>query len=134
MQVLYLQTDGGPDRNNTFLNVQLAYMALALSLPQLQMLVVKRCAPGQSYVNPAERAMSTLNAVLSGTALALDDFGDDLQKALKHCNNMEQVRSALREADETSCLPHLRRQYQAAVAPCQQEVTCQALRLRKYVD
>lgn len=124
LQVLYLQTDGGPDRNNTFLNVQLAYTALALSLPSLHMLVVKRCAPGQSYVNPAERSMSVLNAVLSGTALALGDFSDDLRSALKHRNNMEQVRIGLKEADKTLRPPHLTitRQYQAAVAPCQHKV------------
>lgn len=125
LQVLFLQTDGGPDRNNTFANVQLSYVALALSLPQLKMLVVKRCAPGQSYVNPAERVMAPLNVALAGTALALADFDQETKKVLKNCNSMNAVRTAIKTADgRRKCAPEdtVAHRYLGAVTPCMQQV------------
>lgn len=126
LQVLFLQTDGGPDRNITFANVQLAYLALALSLPSLEMLVVKRCAPGQSYVNPAERVMATLNLALSGTALAVRDFDPETEAVLKHCNSMAAVRAAIKAADDSRKVASeedtIAYRYLEAVAPCMQAV------------
>jgi hypothetical protein len=44
-QVLFIKTDCGPDRNNTFVNVQLAYNSLAKEL-RLGKLILIHTAPG----------------------------------------------------------------------------------------
>jgi hypothetical protein len=68
LEVGVFKTDGGPDRNTTFVAVQLAAVALARRL-DLPALVLMRTAPGQSYVNPVERTMSVLNLAGQGMAL-----------------------------------------------------------------
>ena len=83
VQVLVVQSDGRPDRNHTFWTVVLAYLAIALSLPNLQQLVVKRGAAGQSYVNPVERVMSVLNLALQGYAGCRDDATPETEAVLR---------------------------------------------------
>ena len=54
--VLDVFTDGGSNHRPTFLFVQLSWIALFRKL-HLDMLIAARTAPGQSYINPVERAM-----------------------------------------------------------------------------
>ena len=96
--MLFVKTDGGPDRNCTFVAVQLAYLCLALEL-DLDMLVLLRTAPGQSYVNPVERVMSVLNLAFQGLALAREECEAKTDAALKTANGIKAVRQALTKAD-----------------------------------
>ena len=84
-------TDGGGDHRSTFLSVQLSWILLFLRL-DLDMLVTCRTAPGHSYVNPAERCMSTLNLALQNCALSRDAQDRNVEKRLKACNTMEAIR------------------------------------------
>jgi hypothetical protein len=97
MQVLVIKTDGGPDRNNTFINVQLAYYSLAKELG-LDKLILMRTAPGQSYVNPVERVMSVLNLALQGFATARGECSPAVELALKGAQSMKATRVALSKA------------------------------------
>jgi hypothetical protein len=82
MQVPVIKTDGGPDRNNTFVNVQLAFYSLAKELG-LDKLTLMRTAPGQSYVNPVERVMSVLSLALQGYRTARGECSSAVESALK---------------------------------------------------
>jgi hypothetical protein len=94
LQVLVIKTDGGPDRNCTFAGVQLAYLCLVLHL-DLDMLILLRTAPGQSYVNPVERVMSVLNLAMQGLALARARCSDELEAKLKGASSVKSIRQVL---------------------------------------
>lgn len=98
MQILFIKTDGGPDRNPTFVAVQLAAMSLAMSLGCKQ-LVLMRTAAGQSYVNNVERCMSVLNLGLQGIATARELCPPETETILKDVNSMKERRIALASAD-----------------------------------
>jgi hypothetical protein len=98
VQVLVIQTDGGPDRNNQFVAVQLAYLALAVKLG-CKLLILKRTAPGQSYVNPVERVMSVVNLSLYGLALERGLCREETEDLIKGCNSMKTRRKAIWRAD-----------------------------------
>ena len=51
-----------------------------------------RCAPGQSWTNPAERVMSILNLGLENCAIGLESCSDDVEKLLQPCKSMKHVR------------------------------------------
>jgi hypothetical protein len=97
MQVPVIKTDGGPDRNNTFINLQLAY-SLAKELG-LDKLILMRTVPGQSYANPFERFMSVLNLALQGYATARGECSPAVEWALKGAQSMKATRVALSKAD-----------------------------------
>lgn len=67
-KTLLLFTDGGTDHRNTLESVRLSLICLFVDL-NLDMLVAGRCAPGQSFTNPAERIMSILNLGLQNCSL-----------------------------------------------------------------
>ena len=93
-------TDGGGDHRCTFLSVQLSWILLLYAL-DLDMLVACRTAPGHSYVNPAERCMSTLNLGLQNCALSREVSTEDMEKRFRTCGSMDAVRklpSILRQA------------------------------------
>ena len=96
--MLAIKTDGGPDRNTTYVAVQLAFLALALELG-VRHLILMRTAPGQSYVNPVERVMSVLNVAGQGIATARGLCAADTEAVLKNANSMKNTRQALRNAD-----------------------------------
>ena len=100
-RVLVVRTDGGPDRNNLFIKVQLAYLALALEL-DLVCIILMRTTPGQSYVSPVERVMRVLSYALSGMGLARGHTNDETEAVLKDCSTMKQCRIALKNVDEGS--------------------------------
>ena len=56
--ILFAYTDGRADHRTTFRSVQLAWILVFIEL-DVDMIVAARTAPGHSYVNPAERCMST---------------------------------------------------------------------------
>jgi hypothetical protein len=78
LQALFIRTNGGPDHNNTFVANQLAHLALALELG-LQLLELKRIAPGSSYTNPVERCMSV---AIQGIATAWEKCSEALEKEI----------------------------------------------------
>ena len=88
---LVLFTDGGADHNLTFLYVQCVLLAL-FKIGDFDILNVGRCAPYQSYINPAERVMSVLNIGLQGLALDRDHAGV-FENVLSSCKTMNSVRS-----------------------------------------
>ena len=89
--IIFAYTDGGADHRCTFLSVQLAWILLFQQL-DLDLLVACRTAPGHSYVNPAERCMSTLNLGLQNCALAREPVSDDVEKRLRNCGGMSAIR------------------------------------------
>lgn len=84
---LCLFSDGGADHNVTFLYNQCALLAL-FKIGNFDVLNVGRCAPSQSYINPAERAMSLLNIGLQGMALERDHAGP-FEKLIGSCKTMK---------------------------------------------
>jgi len=86
-----LQSDGGPDRNLTFLRTKLALFA-AFKLLNLDILIATRCAPGQSYLNVAERAMSLLYIGLQHVAIKMGDIPLWLHEVLDKCPSMAETR------------------------------------------
>ena len=66
--VLVLFTDGGPNHRTTFETVQFSPLCLFIQL-DLDMIVALHTAPYNSWMNPAERAMSVLNLSLQHCAL-----------------------------------------------------------------
>ena len=89
------QSDGGPDRNLTFLRTKLALFA-AYKLLNLDILIATRCAPGQSYLNVAERTMSLLNIGLQHVAIKMGDIPDwlhDNAGALNHCSTPNAIKT-----------------------------------------
>lgn len=88
-------SDGGTDQRNTLESVKLASISIFLET-ELDMLVIARCAPGHSWLNPAERIMSILNLGLQNCALERPTGDDDFEKKIKNCNSM----AALREKSE----------------------------------
>jgi hypothetical protein len=91
--ILITYSDGGPDHNNTFLSVQLAAVAIFVAL-DLDMYICARCAPCQSYSNPAERCMSTLNLSLQSVALSRSEMTDHFEVMMKKLNTLNSVRKS----------------------------------------
>ena len=89
--IVFAYTDGGADHRCTFLSVQLSWILLFQQLDP-DMLVACRTAPGHSYVNPAERCMSTLNLGLQNCALAREPASEDVEKHLRACGGMSAIR------------------------------------------
>jgi len=63
-------------------------------------MILARCAPGHSYVNPAERVMSILNLALQNVALERKESTEEMNKVLKNCNSMAAVRSFAEKTPE----------------------------------
>jgi hypothetical protein len=91
--IMVQYTDGGPDHRCTYASVQLASLAMFVSL-DLDMFVLARTAPNASWVNPAERCNSLLNLALQNVALERKEMEEELEKIVKHKNTMQAVRSA----------------------------------------
>ena len=58
--ILMLYTDGGPDHRLTYHSVKLSLIALFIE-HDLDMPIVGRAAPSNSWANPVERIMSIIN-------------------------------------------------------------------------
>ena len=76
-----LYTDGGPDHRLTYTSVKLAHIALFKDL-DLDMLIALRTAPCNSYANPVERIMSTVNIGLQGIGVMRTAGSQAFEEAL----------------------------------------------------
>jgi hypothetical protein len=91
--VLLKYSDGGTDQRNTLESVKCSLIAI-FKLLHLDMVIAGRCAPGQSWSNPAERIMSLLNIALQNCALERPPCSDDIEKIIAKCNGMQAIREA----------------------------------------
>ena len=91
--LLCIYTDGGPDHRNTYLSVQISLIALFISI-DLDMLVVARTAPQNSYRNPVERVMSLLNIGLQAVGVMRQEMAENFEKVIHGCNSMQEIRTA----------------------------------------
>lgn len=71
------QTDGGPDENLCFRDVQRMYLTMFLKY-RPDVLLVCRPAAGFSPYNPCERRMAPLSRALSGVFIPADMEGSHL--------------------------------------------------------
>ena len=95
--ILLLYTDGGPDHCPTFISVQLSLLSLFIEL-NLDFLCAVRTPPYNSWQNPVERIMSTINIALQGIGVVRNETEYD--DKLKNCNNMKQVRDLAQKVPE----------------------------------
>lgn len=110
-KVLLRFTDGDTDQRNNLVSVQCANICLFIEL-DLDMLIIARCAPGNSWCNPAERIMSILN--LSSQNCAHER--EDAEGAFKSCNSMSDIRLAV------SKKPELEEKWVSSIEPVQRVV------------
>ena len=86
--ILVIYSDGGPDHRTVFWSVQLSYIMLFIAL-DLDMLIAARTAPMQSYCNPAERVMATLNLALQNIALERKETSPEMEWKIKRCSTLK---------------------------------------------
>ena len=85
--VVIILSDGGPDHRLCYGSVKVSMIALFLKL-NLDMLVCMQMYPYQSWTNPAERVMSTLNLALQNVSLMRDKMDDEMERAIKYKYNL----------------------------------------------
>ena len=91
--ILLLYSNGGPDHHVTYLTTKLALIALFRKL-NLDYLCAASTAPGNSWANPAERAMSLLNLSLQAVGLMREEMSPCHESVMQRCNNVAEVRRA----------------------------------------
>ena len=79
--VVIILSDGGPDHRLCYGSVKVSMIALFLKL-NLDILVCMQMCPYQSWTNPAERVMSTLNLALQKVSLMRDKMDDEMERAI----------------------------------------------------
>ena len=94
--ILFKFTDGGTDQRNNLQLVQLASICIFKEL-NLDMFITARCAPGQSWTNPAERIMSILNIGLQNCATERKRVDENNEAAIKKCGSMAELREAVKK-------------------------------------
>ena len=97
-EILMIYSDGGPDHRVTYGSVQVSLICLFILL-DLDMLVAARNAPGQSWVNLAERVMSILNLALQNCALSRERMEPNLERKMNNKKNIEEVRQAAKTTE-----------------------------------
>ena len=75
------------------MSVKVASLAIFVLL-NLDMYIAVRCAPCQSYMNPAERCMSVLNVPLQGVELSCTQISDICKGIFTRRSTLKQVRTA----------------------------------------
>ena len=93
---MVILSDGGPDHRLCYGSVKVSMIALFLNL-NLDILICMQMCPYQSWTNPAERVMSTLNLALQNVSLMRHKMDDDMERAIKHKNNISAIREAIEE-------------------------------------
>ena len=116
-------TDGGTDQRNNLESIKCASICLFLE-HNLDMLIHARCAPGQSWTNPAERVMSLLNVALQNCALQRSASDEETERQLKKCNSMAAIRSLATNK------PGLKQKWLESVEPVQSLVRNRFMRLK----
>ena len=109
-------TDGGVDQRNTLESVKCASICIFKEL-NLDMLITARCAPGQSWTNPAERIMSILNIGLQNCSLERESMDKESEDAIKNCNSMASIR------EKAKAKPELKRTWKKSIQSVQQVVS-----------
>lgn len=92
-------SDGGTEHRTLLIKVQLSLMA-TFKLLGLDLLIACRTAPGQSWQNPVERVMAILNIGLQNCALEREQATEDIEKLLKRCTSMSEIRKAAEKTPE----------------------------------
>lgn len=92
--VLMKFTDGGTDQRNTLESVKCANICIFKEF-NLDLLIHLRCAPGQSWINPAERIMSILNLCLQNVSLQREKGPESTEAILKQCGSMADIGSKI---------------------------------------
>lgn len=88
-------------------------------------MILARCAPGHSWMNPAERIMSVLNIALQNCALERGKGDEETEKMLKKkCGSMASIR-ALAEKN-----PEIREKWRESIEPVQSTIRNRFLRLK----
>lgn len=90
-KILMKFTDGGTDQRNTLEAVKCASICTFLEM-NLGMLILARCAPRQSWINPAERIMSILNLGLQNCSLERIKCEEEVEKEIRKCGSMANIR------------------------------------------
>ncbi|XP_052781350.1 uncharacterized protein LOC128217930 [Mya arenaria] len=114
-KVLLKFTDGGTDHRNTLEHVKCASICMFKEL-DLDMFVACRCAPGQSYTNPAERIMSILNIGLQNCALSRQKSTDEVENCIRKCNSMDSIRKVAVDK------PEIKEQWEVAIEPLREVI------------
>ena len=84
-------TDGVTDQRNMLKSVKVASICLFKEVDS-DFLIPARCAPGHSYMNPAEMIMSLLNLGLQNVATEWDPCNDkSVEKMVKKCNSLAEL-------------------------------------------
>ena len=92
-QILLMYSGGGANHNVTFNSTKISLVSLFLQL-DLNMLVVLRCCPTQSWVNPAERVMSLLNLALQNCALERTKVADTFEVKMKNIKSINHLQNS----------------------------------------
>ena len=108
--ILMIYSDGGPDHRVTYHSVKLALIILFKRLG-IDVLIAARTAPGNSWANPAERVMSTLNLAIQNTALTRTESTSHYETVLKSANSMNDIRN------KSSKVPGLQQAWSESVKP-----------------
>lgn len=132
LQVLLLQTDGGPDHNLSFLRTKMALVALFVVL-DVDHLVALRGAPHGSYLNTVERCMSLLNLGLQNLALKRRQMAPWAEEAVANIQSMASVRkyatklqrdeSAIKRSRQIGRKKQTTLLSKTSLAPCDQDAT-----------
>ena len=85
--VLFLHSDVGPDHRLTYVSVQLSLIALFLTC-KLDFLCAAQTAPAQSWRNPVEGVMSTLNLGLQCVGLMQEKMDPSYEAEAAKCNSL----------------------------------------------
>ena len=75
-------SEGGTDQRNTLESVKCSLISLFNEL-NLDMVIACRCAPGQSWINTAERVMSVLNVTLQNCALEREPCSGEIERKIE---------------------------------------------------
>lgn len=86
--------DGGCDRNDSHGSVVVANIAEFL-MNDLDYLVSMRCVPHQSYKDPAEHVMSSLNLGQQCLALERTQMAEEEEALIKGANSMRSIRKVI---------------------------------------
>lgn len=86
--------DGGCDRNDSHGSVVVANIAEFL-INDLDYLVSMRCVPHQSYKNPAEHVMASLNLGQQCLALERKAMSQEEEDLIKGANSMNKIRKVI---------------------------------------
>ena len=97
--ILMVYSDGGPDHRTNYVSVKIASVVVFVAL-DLYMYVACRTAPCQSFRNPAERVMSTLNLALQNVSLQREAVPDEsVEQRIGNLSTLKKLRAAAAKND-----------------------------------